>query len=922
VIRPDISELMGAYGAALTALQNYRADFSAASQSSGFILSGQGDVISRKAFHCKGCENRCGITKLTFGNGRNYFTGNRCERYFANGSESPEQGENLVAEKLGLLFDRKMEPDRSPILTFGIPRALNMYENFPFWCTFLVECGFKVVLSDPSSVKLHEKGAGTIMSDNICFPAKLAHGHMIDLIEKRVDRIFYPTVVHENKEYRDTMNSFNCPIVTGYPDVLKSSIDPEGKHEIPMDSPVISLKDVTLLKKQLCLFARQFGINKRLVYHAVDKGLAVHEKYKNKLKYMATNIINNARKDNRPVVVLAGRPYHIDPLINHGIPELLAGLGVDVIPEDAVPLTGEYTLKDSNILTQWSCTNRLLTAAKYVTNTEQVELVHITSFGCGLDAVSADETRKIIKEAGKVYTLIKMDEIANLGAAKIRLRSMLEVIREASSNGQKTKGINLYGLSPQRDMKETNRVFMPEDRERTIIVPWFSHFYSPPIPSVLRPLGYRMEVLPPPDRSSVDVGLKYVNNDMCYPAVIVIGDIIKALQSGKYDPKQTAVMLTQTGGQCRASNYLPLTKKALASAGFDDVPVLSLSTEDINPQPGFTIDKKGLIRRLGMGLIFTDALARMYLATAVREMDAGESETIHKKYLFQMEKGIEEANFKYLLNLLKEAVSEFNAINIKNESVPTIGVLGEIFVKYNSFSNNNIVEWLIGQGVEVVLPSLSGFFMQRFVNEEFEQSAYLKRSLTDRLLTLTLDRYTRYHLSRAEGAMQNFRYYRKPHDLKELAKAAEMACSLANQAGEGWLLTAEMIAMLKDGTGNIVCLQPFGCLANQITGSGLERRLKSLYPHFNLLSLDLDAGTSEVNILNRLHFMVLAAKETVPFTAENAEMTKQLIAHSYEACGMDKLVCPCVTPQVHSSVAKKRSNLNREPLNPEPLCYR
>jgi len=930
VIRPDISELMGAYGAALTALQNYQIDLYENPPISslpkggkgGFISSGQGDVLCRKTFHCKGCENRCSITKLTFENGRDYFTGNRCEHYFTNGSGSSEQGENLVAEKLRLLLDRKMEPDRLPVLTFGIPRALNMYENFPFWSAFLIECGFKVVLSDTSSVELFEKGTGTIMSDNICFPAKLAHGHIIDLTEKGVDRIFYPTVVYENKERPDTMNSFNCPIVTGYPDVLKSSIDPDGKYGIPMDSPVISFKDIALLKRQLYLFARQFGVGKKLACRAVDKGLAAHRKYKKELKNIAAGTISNAGESNRPVVVLAGRPYHIDPLINHGIPELLAGLGVDVISEDAVPLAGEHTLKDSNILTQWSYTNRLLAVAKHVAASENIEMVHITSFGCGLDAVSADEVRETIKNAGKIYTLIKIDEIVNLGAVKIRLRSMLEAIREAKSHGQKTKEINSYGLSPQRSMKETNRVFMPEDRERTIIVPWFSHFYSPPIPSAFRPLGYRAEVLPPPDGSSVDVGLKYVNNDMCYPAIIVIGDIIKALQSGRYDPKRIAVMLTQTGGQCRASNYLSLTKKALLSAGFGAVPVLSLSTEDTNPQPGFTIDKKGLIKRLGMGLIFTDALARMYLATAAREINGGDAETIRKKYLSKMEKWIEEANFRGLLNLLKEAASEFNTVDVKNESVPTIGVLGEIFVKYNSFSNNDILKWLIGQGVEVVLPSLSGFFMQRFVNEEFDQSAYLKRSLTDRLLTLTLDRYTRYHLSRAEGAMQNFRYYRKPHDLKELAKAAEMACSLANQAGEGWLLTAEMIAMLKDGTGNIVCLQPFGCLANQITGSGLERRLKSLYPHFNLLSLDLDAGTSEVNILNRLHFMVLAAKETVPFTAENAEMTKQLIAHSYEACGMDKLVCPCVTPQVHSSVAKKRSNLNREPLNPEPLCYR
>ncbi len=862
VIRPDISELMGAYGAALTALHNYQTDSSEVSQFSAFDLLDQECVFTKKIFHCKGCENRCSTTKLTFENGRNYFTGNRCERFFTNGLQSKEHGRNLIAKKIKLLFDRKMEPDKPPVLTFGIPRALNMYENFPFWCTFLVECGFKVVLSDPSSVKLFEKGIGTVMSDNICFPAKLAHGHIIDLTEKGIDRIFYPTVVYENKEHSDALNSYNCPVVTGYPDVLRSSIDPEGKYGVPIDSPVISFRDSTLLKKQLYTFARQFGINKKMVYLAADKGIAVCREYKEQLKDMAADTINSARENNRLVIVLAGRPYHIDPLINHGIPELLTGHGIDVISEDAIPFTEQYTLEDSNILTQWSYINRLLATAKYVADTEQTELIHITSFGCGLDAISADEVRDIIKGAGKIYTLIKMDEIANLGAVKIRLRSMLEAVKETKGKRQKAKGRN----------KRINCARMPKEMERTIIVPWFSSLYSPPIPAAFRPLGYKVEVLPPQDRSSVDTGLKYVNNDMCYPAIIVIGDIIKALQSGKYDPKKTAVMLTQTGGQCRASNYVSLTKKAIVNAGFGDVPVLTLSTGDINSQSGFT-------KRLGMGLIFTDALSKMYLATAAREIRAGETKAIQKKYLSKMEKWIEEANFGGLLNLLKEAVSEFNTVGVKNEPIPVVGVLGEIFVKYNSFSNNNIIEWLIGQGVEVVLPSLSGFFAQNFVNEEFNQNAYLKHSITDRLLTRALDKYNRYYISRTERVMRNFRYHRKPHDLNELAEAASGAISLANQAGEGWLLTAEMIAMLQNGTRNIVCLQPFGCLANHITGRGLERRLKVMFPHLNLLSLDMDAGTSEVNIVNRLHFMVIAAKEEINSKPEKAFYQEKITLH-------------------------------------------
>lgn len=849
VIRPDISELMGAYGAALTALQGYRTDLSGISQFTGFEPFGQGNDFTAKTLQCKGCENRCSVTKLLFENGKSYFTGMRCERKFSNESTSKEHGENLVASKFKLLFERKKDPEGSPILTFGIPRALNMYENFPFWCDFLTECGFKVVLSDPSGTGLFEKGAGTIMSDNICFPAKLAHGHAVNLMEKGVDRILYPTVVYEKQEYSDAVNSFNCPVVTGYPDVLKSSIDPEEKYGIPIDNPVISFKNVSLLKKQLYLFVRQFGISKKLLCRAIDKGIKAHLEYKKQLQEMAADIIDTAETKNRTLVVLAGRPYHTDPLVNHGIPESLAGMGVDVIPEDAVPLNTEVPLKNSGILTQWSYANKLLAAAKYVAGgTGNIQLVQITSFGCGLDAIAADETRKMIKEAGKIYTLIKVDEISSLGAVKIRLQSMIEALKES-------RGIQ------QRGNIEHAKSTMPERCGTTVIVPWFSDFYSPPIPAISESVGYRIEVLPPPDRDSVDVGLKYVNNDMCYPAVIVIGDIIKALQSRTYDPKRTVVMLPQTGGQCRASSYLALARKALINAGFGNVPVLSLSIHSDNPQPGVIINKKRLIRQAGLGIIFADALARMYLATTAREVNPGKSKAVHSKYLTLIEKGIEEADFKYLLNLLKEAVSEFNSIAVVNESGPVVGVLGEIYVKYNSFSNNNIVEWLIGQGVEVVLPPLTGFFTQWFINEEFDHKAYLKHSMADKLLSIVLDRYTRHYLYQVDIVMQNFRHYRKSFDLKELAEAASKVTSLANQAGEGWLLPAEMIALLENGISNIVCLQPFGCIANQITGSGVARRLKTLYPQLNLLSINMDAGASEVNILNRLHFIVMAAKE-------------------------------------------------------------
>jgi predicted CoA-substrate-specific enzyme activase len=858
VIRPDIPELMGAYGAALTAHNNHLLE---PDGSTGFNIIEDRDIkgdFTKTEIRCKGCENKCQVAKLTFANGNHFFTGNRCERHFSNSSEAKDRGANLIAEKLNLLFDRQIEPEGRPILTFGLPRCLNMYENFPFWSAFLVECGFKVVLSSSSNFKLYEKGASTVMSENICLPAKLAHGHIFDLLNRGVDRIFYPIVVYEKKEYSDVLNNFNCPVVTGYPDVLKSAIDPGGKFGIPLDTPPISFRDSGLLKKQLHLFFKRFGVNFRTVSRGVEKGLTAQSEFKRKLQHRAAAVISKAGKQGRMIVVLAGRPYHADPLINHGIPDLLSRMGADVISEDALSVDKNQSLADVNVLTQWTYVNRLYAAAQWVGKSRHAELVHLTSFGCGPDAVSADEVREIITNSEKIYTLIKMDEIANLGAVRIRLRSMLEAVKENRDKPQNSGGKG----------KRVNRVFMPQDRKRTLIAPYFSPFYSPLIPAVFRPLGYRVDVLPPQDKASVELGLKNINNDMCYPAVLVAGDIIKAFQSDRYNPKNTSVILTQTGGQCRASAYVSLIKKGLAAAGLDDVPVIALSTEEINPQPGFDINKKELIKRFALGVLFTDPLAQMYLSTVVREEIPGTSKALHAKYLLKMEAGVEKADYHYLLKVLQEAVTDFNAVRIGDRLVSRIGVVGEIFVKYNFFSNMNIIEWLNNQGVEVVLPRLQNFFTQGFVNEDFDQKVFFKRSLVDSLKTKLTDIYLDYHLSQIDAVMQRFRFYKKPFNLKDLAEITSEICSLANQFGEGWLLTAEMIAMLKEGIGNIVCLQPFGCISNHITGRGLERKLKEVFPHLNLLSLDMDAGASEVNILNRLHFMVMAAKEEAEYGTE------------------------------------------------------
>lgn len=842
VVRPDIAELMGAYGAAITACDNYHNN-TEKSSFTGFLTQPGSDDCRRDIINCRGCENRCPVTRLSFSNGRKYYTGNRCENSFSNNPRKGSKGINMAAIKTAMLFDRNLLPAGKPILSFGIPRALNFFANFPFWSTYLTSCGFEVVLSSQSTTGLLEKGIHTVMSDNICFPGKLVHGHIFDLMDKKVDRIFYPNVIYEQKSHTSSWNSYNCPVVTGYPDIIRSSIDPLKARNIPLDSPTISFKSIDLLRKQLYSFVKQFGVSRSRSAKALAEALAAQTFFKKELIEKGGQVLNEAEAEGWPVVVLSGRPYHIDPLVNHGIPELLTALGVHVLTEDSLPLDPENVLKENGIMTQWEYANRILAAAEYVGTHKNVRMVQLTSFGCGLDALSADESRNILTKKGHPCTVIKIDEITNLGAVKIRLRSLLEAV--SVRDKQRIMSASAHVPSSVKSAK------------KTILIPWISPFYSPLLPPLSEALGLKVETLPLQDRSSVELGLRHVNNDVCYPAVIIIGDLLKALQSGKYKPEETAFFYAQTFGQCRASNYLNLARKALNSAGYGAVETFSFSVLYGDTGGTLPVDRKESVKRFIMGIVFADALARLYYATAPREINKGEAKRLHGKYIQEIANAASQGNRDILFTILRKAVTDFNNVEMVQTPVPAVGILGEIYVMYNAFANNNIMEWFLGQGVEVTIPPVFSFFTQDFVNERFLQGTHLKKSFKDMFNNSVMEYYINRFLGQVEKVMSSFRYYRKPHSLSELAGETSKVASLANQAGEGWLLTAEMISMLHSGVKDIVCMQPFGCLANHVTGKGISQRLKEFYPELNLLFLDMDAGHSEVNLLNRLHFMNL-----------------------------------------------------------------
>ena len=861
VVCPDKAELMGALGAALEARDTYLRIKQGVGLGIGLDNLSSAGRYRKQSLRCRGCENTCAITKLTFNNGNVFYTGNRCERTYSNRGRRVERGANLYALKRDLLFNRPVEPAGEPRLTIGIPRALNFYENYPFWCTLLVESGLKVRLSDASSSVLFESGARTVMSENICFPAKLLHGHIFNLIAAGVDRIFYPMVFYEQREFSGAINCFNCPIVSGYPDVIRSAIDPLGGYGIPFDQPAITFQDRSLLKKSCEQYLAGLGVAGALFERAFTRALDAQAAYKASVRRLGAEIVEKARSTNRLVVVLAGHPYHADPLVNHKIPEALADMGVAVLSEDGVPLAADQALGDPQVLTQWEYLNRCFHAAHWSGQQENVELAQLNSFGCGPDAFALDEVRGILWEYGKNHTVLRIDEIDSLGSSRLRLRSMLETLNEKHEKHEQREP-SPANLPAKRVMRPTTRLYRKADSHKVILVPEFSRFCTP---AIIRPaidLGYHIEVLPSPDRESVEIGLKYTNNEICYPGIIVIGDAIKALQSGGYDPGEVIVGSWETGGQCRASNISCLLKKGLVAAGYENTPVVTLSTrlKSFNPQPEFKLNLAGYLIKAMLSMIYTDGISALYHASAVRERSKGDSLALAEKWMVPFENGVIPLTRQAILANLRQAVAEFNSLSTYKEHLPKVGIVGEIYVKYNTFVNSHIVQWLIDRELEVVLPPLLTFFTGSLIGMKAGVQARIRRPDILWVLSVVGHRVVQSLLDQAQAILHSFRYYPGHRRIGEIAQTASAAVQLTHQYGEGWLLSGEIGEFVKAGVENVLCLQPFGCIANHVIAKGVSRRLKEIYPNVNLLFLDLDAGGSEVNLINRAHFFIEQAK--------------------------------------------------------------
>ena len=907
-IRPDIAGCMGCYGAALLARDRAGKDGTSTLLSREQIDNLQ---VKQTKAHCGRCSNNCLLTINNFGNGRKFITGNRCEKG-SGGKRAKALAPNLFAFKNKLLFDRPvLDPKTAPHGTVGIPRALNMYENYPFWHAFFTELGFSVVLSDQSNKKTYEAGIESMPSESVCYPAKLSHGHIMNLLEKDPDFIWMPCIRWERKEDETAGNHYNCPIVMSYPQALGLNVDELAAPQVEFLDAFIPYDDKKELKRRLYELIsvqrekdaangrgrfRGEHITRAEVDRAVNVAWEADLEFKETMRRKGDETLEWMETNDVHGIVLAGRPYHNDPEINHAIPELVNSFGFAVLTEDSVAhkMRPERPIR---VVDQWMYHSRLYRAARFVASRNDLDLIQLNSFGCGLDALTTDQVQEILEASGKIYTTLKIDEVSNLGAVRIRIRSLMaalveqreELEREAAAGELVAAGpvdVRRANGSLERakplGVREDGKAALPVWREAksaavhkvrytkemqdsgyTLLCPQMSPIHFELVEQLLKKNGYNAVLLPSVDHGAVEAGLKYVNNDICYPSVLVTGQIMEAIESGKYDLSRTAVMISQTGGGCRATNYIALIRKALRDAGHPEVPVVSLTAakgldED---NPGFNIFKPEILVHAVYALLYGDLLMQVLYRVRPYEAEPGSADVLYDQFMARAKDEVTSCGQHAFLKLCQDTVDAFETLPVvADRSKPRVGVVGEILVKFHPTANNQVVKVIEQEGCEAVVPGLVDFFLFGMTspkNMKGELGTKLSKRLTHQA-GIKLIESMREPINRMLEKSTRFEPY---PDIYELAAKAKQVLSLCNTMGEGWLLTAEMCDLIECGTPNIVCCSPFACLPNHVVGKSVIKRLREMHPESNIVAVDYDPGASEVNQLNRIKLMISVAKE-------------------------------------------------------------
>ena len=876
VIRPDIAGLMGAYGMALLSKEQYEANLDM-EYKSRILKEDELDKLEIKITHtrCNNCENHCKLTINRFSNGAIHVSGNRCERG-AGVSTNKKDLPNLVQYKYKRIFDYKpLEEKDAPRGTIGIPRVLNMYEDYPFWFTFLTNLGFRVIISEKSTRKTYEKGMESMPSESVCYPAKLSHGHIESLLERGIKTIFYPCMPYSRKEYEKADNHYNCPIVISYSEVLKNNVEGLKAKDVKFLNPFLPFDTKNLVKKMMELPEfKEYNFNKKELTNAAKKAEEEYQKCKNDIREKGAETVKYIEEHNLRGIVLAGRPYHIDPEINHGIDTLITSLGLCVLTEDSVSDKTEAK-RPLRVVDQWVFHARLYAAADFVGKHDHLELIQLNSFGCGVDAVTTDQVEEILSSYDKMYTLIKIDEVNNLGAVRIRIRSLLASMNKRIQEKEQEKAEGNYGI--------TKKIFTKDMRkDYTILIPQMAPIHFELLEAAVKTCGYNVKLLRECTSHTVETGLKYVNNDACYPSILVTGQMIEALQSGEYDLNKTALIMSQTGGGCRATNYIGFIRKALKDAGFPDIPVISFNVVGMEKMPGFKLTPE-LLEKLVKCIIYGDLLQKMLTKNRAYEVNKGETKKLFDQWMEKCKKLLQKSTNKEFKQSIYDIVNDFEKIELDTSiEKPKVGIVGEVLIKYHPFGNNFAADLLEKEGAEVILPDFMGFVKFMATHKITFNTLLNTNKTSSKISKIAIKLIDLMEKDIRAALASSKKNYLPPCDIWHLEDKVKDVLSIGNQTGEGWFLTAEMIEYIEHGIPNIICVQPFACLPNHVVGKGVIKTIREKYPEANITPVDYDPGASESNQANRIKLLMTVAKdnlktkqnEKIAIEKENIEKVK------------------------------------------------
>lgn len=872
VIRAPYPGIMGAIGAALITKERFQ---EGRDQKTFIGLDAMDDFSYTQEANspCPFCMNHCKRTIVTFSNGKTWVTNNRCEKGEVLGDLKDENVRKQIKEKQkkkekipnlfryreSLLFKdydyQQIEPEKG--VTVGLPRVLSYWETMPFWTTFWRALGFNIQISDPSTRKIYESGLSAVTSDTVCFPAKLVHGHIRNLAEKKVDRIFMPSVTTVKSENTEKSSQSMCAVVKGYPIVIQNSDNPEDHFEIPFDAPLFHWYEKEDRNNQLIFYMKEtFGISKEHVLSSVQMAEDAENKFHAELEKEGSRVLEEVKKQGKYAVILASRPYQNDALVNHELPEMFVRLGIPVLTADSLAETKTVDLSNSRLDVVNNFHARMLSSAIIAARSEHLEYVQLVSFGCGHDAYLSDEIIRMMNEiSGKVPLILKVDESDIQGPLGIRVRSFVETVSMRKKQGEFKEVQELADPYPVKFTKQSVK-------EKIVLVPNTSHAFCRILSAALRTQGIKAVPLDLGREDAIRFGKQYLHNDICFPAQIVIGEALSALKSGKYDDKDVAIGMGKYVGDCRLTHYTALLRKALDDAGYSHVPILTNDDEDYhNVHPGFKMNLLSAMR-IAFALPMIDALEELLRKIRPYEKERGSTDQAFEKGMDALVEGLEKHGIHGAAKGLKKAIGYLKNVKYdRSKRHPQVLIVGEYLLNFHPGANHDIEAYLEKNGFEIIEARMTDVIRKTYFYQDRQIKEYhLKKPLEKKAWYRVANNMFEFAHDLTDKIAGEHPLYEKACRMPQLVKESDSVIHHTFDAGEGVLIPGEILHHAKKGCRSFVILQPFGCLPNHVVGRGISKKLKEMYPDVQILPLDYDPDVSFANIENRLQMLIMNAQ--------------------------------------------------------------